>query len=185
VSAPGNNRLPVLAAEIRSAHEGVEIAARTAAERAVAAGKALIEAKALLPHGAWLPWLREHCRIPERSVQFYMRIAKLGLESATIAEIGLAAAAKAVVLHYDPFAGLTDGQREQWLEFRDHLVAVGSPAEWAEDHITWILRHQFRSPDEWLGPEGRQYRATYRIREPSAEFVAGWIRRVASAGGVA
>ena len=35
-----------------------------------------IEAKGLLKHGQWLPWLAEHCSISDRSAQLYMRIAK-------------------------------------------------------------------------------------------------------------
>jgi hypothetical protein len=42
---------------------------------AVAAGKLLIEAKAQIPHGQWLMWLREHVQIPERTAQRYMEVA--------------------------------------------------------------------------------------------------------------
>jgi hypothetical protein len=31
------------------------------------AGDLLIEAKALVPHGQWLPWLAEHCEMAERT----------------------------------------------------------------------------------------------------------------------
>ena len=80
----GSNRLPALAAEILKAHADVQDAAKTALERAIAAGHALIEAKALVKHGEWLPWLRENCTaLSERSAQDYMRLAaheaKLGL----------------------------------------------------------------------------------------------------------
>lgn len=44
--------------------------------RGVVAGKALVEAKKLLAHGQWLPWLRNHARIPVRSAQYYMALAK-------------------------------------------------------------------------------------------------------------
>jgi hypothetical protein len=39
-------------------------------------GDALIEAKAKVPHGGWLPWLADNCDMSERSAQLYMRIAK-------------------------------------------------------------------------------------------------------------
>jgi Protein of unknown function (DUF3102) len=42
----------------------------------MAAGDLLIEAKAQLKHGQWLPWLRENCLISERTAQLYMRCAK-------------------------------------------------------------------------------------------------------------
>lgn len=40
---------------------------------AIAAGVKLIEAKRLLPHGEWLPWLRMHCELSERAAQYHMR----------------------------------------------------------------------------------------------------------------
>ena len=47
----GDNRLPLLAEEIRLAHLRVLDAAKTAAERAIQAGRALLEAKELVRHG--------------------------------------------------------------------------------------------------------------------------------------
>ena len=62
--AASSNRLPVLAAEIRAAHTGVLDAAKTAAERSIEAGRALLEAKELVKHGEWGAWLKEHCSTP-------------------------------------------------------------------------------------------------------------------------
>jgi Protein of unknown function (DUF3102) len=42
----------------------------------MAAGDLLIAAKSQLKHGQWLPWLAEHCAMPERTAQLYMRMAK-------------------------------------------------------------------------------------------------------------
>lgn len=107
--AAGNNRLPELAAAIRAAHSGVEGAARTAAERAIEAGHALIEAKELVSHGGWLRWLKEHCRLSERSAQLYMKLARSGLKSETVADVGLrkalAMAAAKSRTRYAPLAG--------------------------------------------------------------------------------
>jgi len=47
--------LVVLAADIRGAHAGAQASALAHATRALDAGRALIEAKALLKHGRWLP----------------------------------------------------------------------------------------------------------------------------------
>jgi hypothetical protein len=44
-------------------------------QHAIAAGELLIEAKAQLKHGEWLPWLRDKCRIPERTARMHMRLA--------------------------------------------------------------------------------------------------------------
>ena len=59
----GSNPLSILAANIRTAHEGVLAVAETAAERAIEAGQALLEAKTLVGPGGWLRWLRAHCRL--------------------------------------------------------------------------------------------------------------------------
>jgi hypothetical protein len=57
----------------------------------VAAGELLIEAKALVGHGQWLPWLREHCDMPERTAQLYMRLAnnKDDLKNRNVADLGI------------------------------------------------------------------------------------------------
>lgn len=86
-----SNRLPVLADEIRQAHSDVEKAATVAAERAIDAGRALIEAKALCGHGEWLPWLRK-IGISERSAQRYLLLTRGGFKSATVADLGFARA---------------------------------------------------------------------------------------------
>jgi Protein of unknown function (DUF3102) len=72
----GSNRLPVLAADIRRHHAAVGEAVGNAVRYAIKAGEALIEAKKAVGHGNWLPWLREHCEISERTAQTYMRLAK-------------------------------------------------------------------------------------------------------------
>jgi hypothetical protein len=86
-----SNRLPILAAEIRRAHAEAEETAKTAAERAIAAGHGLIEAKGLVQHGEWLPFLAE-AGIPRRTARRYMAIAASDLELATVANLGLAGA---------------------------------------------------------------------------------------------
>ena len=39
-------------------------------------GQRLIEAKAMLPHGEWLPWLTEQVQFSERSAQNFMKLAR-------------------------------------------------------------------------------------------------------------
>jgi len=71
-----SNRLPILAAEIKTALDACNTAAKTAFSEAIVVGERLIEAKALLKHGSWLPWLGNHCRLSERQAQKYMRLAR-------------------------------------------------------------------------------------------------------------
>ena len=70
-----SNRLPILADEIVRYHLAGREAFASAAEYAIKAGEALIEAKKLVKHGDWLPWLRANCKLSERTAQLYMRIA--------------------------------------------------------------------------------------------------------------
>jgi hypothetical protein len=94
----GGNRLAVLAAEIQEAHADTLKYLHRAAERALEAGKLLLEAKELLGHGQFLPWIKENCQLSERTAQRYMRIARSGVEPAKLADLGIAAVDKALAL---------------------------------------------------------------------------------------
>ena len=54
----GDNRLPALAGEIEAAHQRCKARVRDVVEAAIAAGRALNEARELVPHGQWQDWLR-------------------------------------------------------------------------------------------------------------------------------
>jgi hypothetical protein len=77
-------RLDELAEEIGQEVQLAEQAWRDALGHAIKAGQALIEAKSLVKHGQWLPWLKENTSLPERTAQHYMRLAR---ESATVADL--------------------------------------------------------------------------------------------------
>ena len=68
---------------------------RTAGESILEIGRRLKEAKALLPHGEWLPWLSEKVEFSERSAQNFMRLADAYKNPQTLADLG---ASKALVL---------------------------------------------------------------------------------------
>ena len=73
-----DSELAIVAAGIVAAHEAAVAAGSSALAHARDAGELLTRAKAAVPHGAWLPWLAQHCpSIPERTAQAYMRIARL------------------------------------------------------------------------------------------------------------
>ena len=61
-----------LAARIVAEHKAVRAAMKSTLEHAMACGDLLIEAKAKLEFGQWLPWLAEHCAsLSERTAQVY------------------------------------------------------------------------------------------------------------------
>lgn len=76
-------------------------------------GKRLNEAKDMLPHGEWLPWLTNQVAFSERSAQNLMRLAREYGKSAEIADLG---ASKALAL-----LALSDSERESFLG-ETHLV---------------------------------------------------------------
>jgi Protein of unknown function (DUF3102) len=83
---PGHNALADLAGRINAEHEAVREYLGRALERAIHAGALLTEAKGALPHGAWLPWLAEHCPdVRERTASHYMRLASYAPEIASAA----------------------------------------------------------------------------------------------------
>ena len=76
-SVATSNRLPEIAARIRSEHQATSAALSSAVIHAMAAGDLLIEAKAAIPHGQWLPWLADNCaHLSARTVQLYCKLAK-------------------------------------------------------------------------------------------------------------
>jgi hypothetical protein len=124
-SATGANRLPALAAEIRAAHAAANAAAKVSAERAMEAGAMLIEARRLVPHGHWADWLRENVGFSERSASRYMRLVRGGFDSATVADLGVRAAAEALA-EVEPLArefGISPALAVRCLR----LASIGEP----------------------------------------------------------
>lgn len=78
-----HNRLAFLTAEINENHQasrGAEAAMRASwvesVERALATGDGLKEAKRLVVHGEWMPWLKDNCPSIRKSwAEVYMRLA--------------------------------------------------------------------------------------------------------------
>lgn len=70
-------------------------AKRAGGEAILTIGQGLIEAKGLLPHGEWLPWLTERVEFSERSAQNFMRLAREYANPQTLADLG---ASKALTL---------------------------------------------------------------------------------------
>ena len=80
--------LASLARAIRSANKSVNKYAADFYRRSIDGGQAAIEAKALLPHGDFIPWIIETCEIGERQVQRWMSLARLGVTPQQILDNG-------------------------------------------------------------------------------------------------
>jgi hypothetical protein len=73
---PSEPPLEQLAERINAAGEQAASALQAGLQHARGAGDLLLQAKARLPHGRWLPWLKANVRFSERTAQAYMRLAK-------------------------------------------------------------------------------------------------------------
>jgi hypothetical protein len=114
-----SNSLADLAARIKAEHGAAAQSLKDSVRHAMTAGDLLIEAKARVPHGRWLPWLADHVSISERTAQLYMRVAKNRAEIENqmrndVADLTLNEAAALLALSSDvrklfEFAKQTDG----------------------------------------------------------------------------
>lgn len=82
-------------------------AKRAGGEAILTIGKGLMEAKALLSHGEWLPWLEERVEFSERSARNFMRLARDWTNRQALADLG---ATKALQL-----LALPEAEREAFL----------------------------------------------------------------------
>jgi hypothetical protein len=72
---PAEDTLDALAKQINAAHEAATESISRGLLQARHSGQLLLQAKAKLSHGQWLPWLREKTNVSERLAQQYMKIA--------------------------------------------------------------------------------------------------------------
>lgn len=104
-------------------------AQRKGGEAVLTIGKCLIEAKDMLPHGEWLPWLAEKVGYSEKTAQNFMRLAREFSNPQAIADLGATKALKLLALPPD--------EREQFVA--DHNVI---------DMTTRQLEQAIRERDE-------------------------------------
>lgn len=196
-----SNSLADLSARIRVEHHATSAALKSSVEHAMAAGDLLIEAKELVPHGQWLPWLAENCELSERTAQLYMRTAKnreaieLQIRNG-VADLTLNEAAALLFLtsdvkkllaftkqisettdpeqmvalclendvgvirdtSYNMWFGVTKEQKREWTLYVRFLTTLGWSADNAGWSVEWLRQRPFMSVDEWLGPEGADFR---------------------------
>lgn len=82
-------------------------AKRVGGEAIITIGRGLMEAKAMLSHGEWLPWLEERVEFSERTARNFMRLARDWTNRQTLADLG---ASKALQL-----LALPESEREAFL----------------------------------------------------------------------
>lgn len=88
-------------------------AKRTGGEAILTIGRGLMEAKAQLSHGEWLPWLENRVDFSESTAQKFMRLAQKYTNPATLTDLGKS---KALIL-----LALPDEVRDEYIEV-PHVV---------------------------------------------------------------
>ncbi len=142
---PNDAALADLAGRINTEHEACHASMQKGLGHALKAGALLLEAKAGLPHGEWLPWLENNCPdISERTVHRYMRLAEnrdeLGAKSATLADLTMRAAEEAFLpirlTHSPTTCRVLPFPRIEFVEGR--CADVASDAEQGAEGIEWV-----------------------------------------------
>ena len=110
---------------------------REAGEAILDIGARLIEAKGMLSHGEWLPWLTERVEFSERTAQNFMRLAREWSNPQTLADLG---ASKALAL-----LALPAEEREQFL---NETHEVGGKEKTVIDMSARQLEQAIKDRDE-------------------------------------
>lgn len=76
----------------------IQEAQRIGGEAIITIGQRLIEAKAMLKHGEWLPWLAEKVGYSERTAQGFMQLARTYSNPQLVADLGMRKALQLLAL---------------------------------------------------------------------------------------
>jgi DUF3102 family protein len=135
-------RLAALPDEINEEITMAERNWREAVTHAINAGEKLIEAKGLLKHGQWSPWLDEHFPGSEKTASNYMRLARHQQRVANLPTVRDALAALSAPKEAPPVQQEEEQEKKTAPEqFRDAALKAGIPRERVSE---WIRREALR-----------------------------------------
>lgn len=128
-----SNRLTDLAERVKEATIASALAGRTSIEKAIEAGRFLIDAKAAVRHGEWLPFL-QRAGIAERTARNFMALAASGLNPAPVADLGgikaaLAFLSKWRLPSFDEALMITSAERQREFD---------AGAEWTPGAVGYV-----------------------------------------------
>ena len=118
------NFLTDLADKVHSTHQAFVVATRVGAEKAIELGTMLNDAKTNCDHGSWLPFLKRS-GVPERWAQRFMQISRSGLNSDTVADLGIKGTLEYLAKRKLPLVGdiLTVG-KQGWTEAEERTPLI-------------------------------------------------------------
>jgi hypothetical protein len=117
VIPPGEPDLATLAKQINAEYDALKVALLSGAQRAVALGKLLLKAKALVRHGQWEEWVATNTNLSERAAQRCMSLASgealLAAKAPNLAGMTMTDAVKVLEELREPDAPRTRPTRQQ------------------------------------------------------------------------
>ena len=132
-----------LAGRINEAHALAMQHAGKAVGFAIACGELLLEAKASIPHGQWLPWLRTNVDFGERSAQGYMRIAQRLPNPQRVADLPLRRVLRDLRTPLLTGREVMDADLEEWLSEQQVAQAArpSDPKDWSIEDVQACIGH--------------------------------------------
>ena len=144
-----------LGTEINDTHAQAMLHAGEAMNHALRCGVLLIKAKATVPHGGWLPWLRQNITFSERTAQGYARLAQRFSRRQIrngVADLSVRGVLKELAT---PRRHALVDQLTAWLE-RSHVLSAKRPTDtqaWSKDDVIALVK-SMRKFDEILHLHG-------------------------------
>jgi Protein of unknown function (DUF3102) len=142
-----------LAAAINDEHVAAESAAAEAIHRARHAGELLLQAKAQLQHGQWLPWLTANCTVGARQAQRYIRLTQNWdtlLNTTSTSHLGIDAALRMLAAPTDnaEIAQDRDAALIECLRLLKSRLSIVELLAWPDYLLQDELEHQCRISEE-------------------------------------
>lgn len=155
---------------------------KTAGESILGIGHRLLEAKSVLKHGEWLPWLSERVDLSERAAQNFMRLAREWSNPHALADLGASKAlallaipaedredfiAAAHVVHggeVKKVAEMSTRELDRAIKDRDKARAEAYAAKTTADEAVAMASEAIKTADT-----ERSLRATAQARADAAE----------------
>ncbi len=173
-----NQSLKDLAAKISAEHKRAEKSAKNAIAHALKAGELLIVAKSKVAHGAWLPWLAEHCEVAERTARAYMRLANElprldEVKRQRVADLSLRETLKALAAPSKPISSLERAKAC----ISQQAEKIENPAERAEALSEATKKAQHEAMEQHLAAikEVSQVIADAKAEGHSDEEISDWL----------
>jgi hypothetical protein len=186
---PLSNSLTDLAERIRATVLASSAAEMTAIKKAIEAGSLLIEAKGCCRHGDWLPFL-QRAGMRERNAQRYMKLAKSGLKSDTVSDLGgikatlrwcealrLPDADEFLLVSLDNFSSpITKPFATIWQQNCGHVFFVfRTENRWLDKLNKPIIKSEFVLPAVWSALDHRYKEMTFRVVKHDPDEFDNWL----------